>query len=257
MRIAAIQSEFLDSEPPDVRLSRMTDLVAAQAGADLVVLPELWPNGGFSYDAWRETAQPIDGSITTAMANCAKSVGSIVHLGSFVERHLDGSLTNTSVVFDRRGREIAVYRKLHLFGFGEGEPALMNAGKDVVVARIDDATMGLTTCYDLRFPELYRRLLDDGADLLVIPAAWPASRIDHWSVLARARAIENQCVVVAVNASGTSGEAKMGGRSVIVDAEGAILAEAGDGETVLTADVDVSDVAKWRAAFPVGADRRF
>lgn len=257
MRITAIQSEFLATESPDVRLSRIVDLVAANAvGADLVVLPELWPNGGFSYDAWDETAQPLDGPLVHAMAACAQALGSLLHMGSFVERHNDGSLTNTSLLFDGAGEVIATYRKLHLFGFGEGEPVLMSAGKDVVVARTSEANIGMSTCYDLRFPEMYRRLLDDGADLFVIPAAWPFSRIDHWSVLARARAIENQCVVAAVNTAGVSGRTRMGGRSVVVDATGHVVAEAGEEEQVLAVDVDLSEVARWRQDFPVGPDRR-
>lgn len=256
MRIAAVQSQFSTTEPVESRVKRIVALVAEQKGADLVVLPELWPNGGFSYDAWAETAQPLDGPLVQAMAACAKALGSLLHMGSFVERHDDGSLTNTSLLFDGAGELHATYRKLHLFGFGEGEPVLMSAGKDVVVARTAEANIGMSTCYDLRFPEMYRRLLDDGADLFVIPAAWPFSRIGHWSVLARARAIENQCVVVAVNTAGVSGRTKLGGRSVVVDATGRVLAEAGEDEQVLTIEVDLNEGAQWRKDFPVGPDRR-
>jgi predicted amidohydrolase len=179
-----------------------------------------------------------------------------VHLGSFVERHADGSLTNTAVLLDGEGSTVAVYRKMHLFGFGEGEPKLMSAGREVVVAKTELGTIGLTTCYDLRFPELYRRLVDEGAELVVVPAAWPQARVDHWSVLARARAIENQMVVVAVNTAGTNGGKRMGGRSVVVDARGRVLAEAGPDEEVLAAEVDLTDVARWRADFPALHDRR-
>lgn len=256
MRIAGIQFDFRSDEAFTDRVDRMSAMVLEQRGADLVVLPELWPNGGFTYDLWKETAQPLDGEVVQAMGECARQLGGYLHAGSFVEVHDDGSLTNTSVLFDGDGSTVAVYRKMHLFGFGEGEPTLMSAGRDVVVAKTDLGSIGLTTCYDLRFPELYRRLAYGAAELVIIPAAWPKSRIDHWSVLTRARAIENQMVVIAVNTAGTHGGKRMGGHSVVVDARGGVLAEAGEDEEVLVAEVDLADAAKWRHDFPVLPDRR-
>ena len=255
MRVAAIQFNFDQDETWDVRLERMRALVKAQQ-ADLIVLPELWPNGGFTYQLWEKTAQPLDGPLVRSMGELAADAGAVLHAGSFVERHSDGTLTNTSLLFDQAGSLLATYRKIHLFGFGEGEPKLMSAGEEVVVAKTDLATIGLTTCYDLRFPELYRRLLDAGADVVVVPAAWPAARVDHWSTLARARAIENQTPIVAVNTAGSHGGKQMGGRSVIVDARGQVLAEAGEGEQTIVAEIDLAEVAQWRRDFPVIADRR-
>jgi predicted amidohydrolase len=256
MEVAAIQFAFDEAEGWDERIDRMLSLVDRQRHADLVVLPELWPNGGFTYDLWRPTAQAMSGAFVARMREAAAGLGCVVHAGSFVELHEDGSLTNTSLLLDGDGETLAVYRKIHLFGFGGGEPALMSAGADVVVVDTELGRVGLTTCYDLRFPELYRLLSDDRAELVLVPAAWPASRIDHWSVLARARAIENQAAVVAVNTAGTHGGKLMGGRSVIVDARGVVAAEAGPDEQILTASLDLADVAKWRSEFPVQADRR-
>jgi predicted amidohydrolase len=255
MRVAAIQFNFDQEEPWDARITRMLSLVKAQ-DAELIVLPELWPNGGFTYANWEPTAQAIDGPLVKAIGAAAADRAAILHAGSFVERAADGTLSNTSLLFDRRGELIATYRKIHLFGFGEGEPKLMSAGTEVVVAKTDAATIGLTTCYDLRFPELYRQLVDRSADIVTVPAAWPASRVDHWSTLARARAIENQTPIIAVNTAGTHGGKQMGGKSVIVDAQGQVLAEAGTGEEVISADVDLAAVARWRRDFPVLADRR-
>ncbi|HYJ75438.1 MAG TPA: nitrilase-related carbon-nitrogen hydrolase, partial [Kineosporiaceae bacterium] len=116
--------------------------------------------------------------------------------------------------------------------------------------------VGLATCYDLRFPELYRRLVDAGARLVLVPAAWPVARVEAWTLLGRARAIEDQIVVVQCNTGGTHAGVRMGGRSQVVDATGAVLAEAGDGEEVLVVDVDPDAVGAWREAFPVLADRR-
>jgi predicted amidohydrolase len=256
MRIAAVQLDFDTHEPFQERVARIVGLVHAQRDVDLVVLPELWPNGGFTYQMWAPTAEPLDGPLVNALGNAAHDIGAYVHLGSFVERHSDGSLTNTAVLLGPDGGQQAVYRKMHLFGFGEGEPALMTAGTQVSVVDTAHGRWGLATCYDLRFPELFRALVDRGAELVVVPAAWPAARVSHWSVLARARAIENQLVVVAVNTVGEQAGKRMGGASVVVDARGTVLAEAGDEAEVLHADVDLADVAKWRAEFPVLADRR-
>ncbi|HRC42273.1 MAG TPA: nitrilase-related carbon-nitrogen hydrolase, partial [Tetrasphaera sp.] len=115
---------------------------------------------------------------------------------------------------------------------------------------------GLSTCYDLRFPELYRRQLDAGAQVFLVPAAWPMARVEHWRVLGRARAIENQCVLIACNTAGTHGGYRMGGASQVVSARGEVLAEAGPDEEVLSVDVDLEAIAAWRADFPVLADRR-
>lgn len=261
VRTALIQLDFDPAEPYADRVGRVVDLVAAQRGVDLVVLPELWPNGGFTYDAWEATAEPLDGPLTKALAEAARGARVTLHAGSFVERHDEPvggrALTNTAVVFGPDGSRLAVYRKIHLFGFSEGEPQLMGAGDDVVVVDTPVGRMGLATCYDLRFAEMFRRLGDDGAQLVVVPAAWPASRVGHWRVLAQARAIENQYVVVALNTVGEQYGKAMGGHSMVVDARGELLVEgAADVEQVLTVDIDLADVDQWRAAFPVLADRR-
>ena len=256
MRIVAVQVDFDAAELYEDRVARIVGLVHAQRDADLVVLPELWPNGGFTYRTWRDTAERLDGPLVNALGNAAGDIGAYVHMGSFVERHPDGALTNTAVLFGPDGSRLATYRKLHLFGFGEGEPVLMSAGEEVAVVDTDHGPWGLATCYDLRFPELFRAMVDRGAVMALVPAAWPAARVEHWSVLARARAIENQMVVVAVNTAGEQAGKTMGGASVVVDARGGVLAEAGAEEQVLTVDVDLADVARWRAEFPVLADRR-
>ena len=255
MRIAAIQLEVTDSEPPAERVLRTADLVRAQPGVDLVVLPELWVSGAFAYPRWARTAEALDGPTVDAMAVAARDVGAYVHMGSFIER--DGAdLYNTSVLLGSDGGIEVAYRKIHLFGFGEGEPTLLTAGKEIVVADVRGTAVGLSTCYDLRFPELYRALLDAGAEVVLCVAGWPAARIEHWSILARARAIENQVVMVALNTAGTHAGKQMGGRSVVVDARGAVLAEAATSEDVLTVDINVPDIHLWRTRFPVLADRR-
>jgi predicted amidohydrolase len=252
VRVHVIQLAYGDDEKPDARRERVADLVRAQTGADLVVLPELWPQGGFAYDRWEEQAEPANGPSMQAMSAAAADLGAVVHMGSFVERDDTGRLFNTSVLIGADGGVLASYRKIHLFGFGEGEPKLMTPGTDVVV----HDGLGVATCYDLRFPELFRALVDRGAETLVMASAWPAKRVAHWRLLAQARAVENQMYVVACNTAGTHSGVAMGGRSIVVDPLGVILAEAGEDEEILVADLDVASVAATRSSFPVLADRR-
>jgi predicted amidohydrolase len=256
MRINLVQLATDDSEPPDLRLARATDLVRAQRGADLVVLPELWLPGGFAFRTFEAVAQPLDGPLVAALSAAARDLSGWLHGGSMVERADDGRLYNCSLLFGPDGSLAATYRKIHLFGFSGGETTVLTAGSAVVTTTMDGLTVALATCYDLRFPELFRRFVDAGAELVLLPAAWPSPRIRHWSLLAQARAVEDQTYVVACNGSGAQGGLRMGGRSAVIDPWGTVLAEAGDGEEVLAVDIDPALVAKTRADFPVLADRR-
>lgn len=267
-----LQVAYGDDEPVSERVERVAALVREQRGADLVVLPELWAHGGFAYRTWAERAEPVDGPTMDAMAKAARDAGVVLHAGSVVERlprdaapdadrgREGRGLWNTSVVLGPGGERLATYRKIHRFGFGAGEPTLLEAGEQIVAPALPlagtEVTTGLATCYDLRFPEMFRRLVDAGARLVLVPAAWPVARVEAWSLLGRARAIEDQVVLVQCNTAGTHAGVTMGGRSQVVDAAGAVLAEAGDAEGVLAVDVDLDAVDDWRERFPVLADRR-
>jgi predicted amidohydrolase len=252
LRTHVIQLALADGEPTAERTARVAALVRAQAGADLVILPELWPQGAFAYDRWEAEAEPLSGPTVQALAAAARDLGAHVHMGSVVERDEAGRLFNTSVLLGPDGQLLTTYRKIHLFGFGEGEPKLMTPGSDIVV----HDRFGLATCYDLRFPEMFRRLLDAGAEALLLTSGWPAKRVAHWRLLAQARAVENQMYVVACNTAGEHSGYPMGGHSMVVDPWGSVLAEAGEGEEVLTVDLDLDSVAPTRASFPILADRR-
>jgi predicted amidohydrolase len=178
-----------------------------------------------------------------------------LHTGSHVESAPDGTMYNTSVLLGP-GDVDTRYRKIHRFGFDEGEARLMGAGEEIVTVPTPFGTFGLATCYDLRFPELFRLLTDAGMEHLVMCSAWPERRIEHWRILNRARAIESQVFVFAANCAGTHAGATMGGRSVIVDPWGAVVAEAGTGEEILRADIDPSLVAETRKILPVLRDQR-
>ncbi|WP_349826744.1 nitrilase-related carbon-nitrogen hydrolase [Brevibacterium litoralis] len=283
MRVSAIQLAYTDDEPVEERITRACDLVRAQHDVDLVVLPELWTASGFGYREWGHRAETVEsGPTVAAVAQAARDLGAYVHAGSIIEASPEAmdrirahdfdmkampvlpdgerGLWNTSVLVSPAGEVVTTYRKIHRFGFGNGEPKLLEAGTEVVTADIEvggrTVTLGLATCYDLRFPELFRRLVDAGTEVLVAPAAWPAARVREWDLMARARAVENEFAVVAVNTAGFHARTQMGGHSVVLDAAGIELARAGVDETVLVADIDIDAIHERRASFPVLADRR-
>ena len=144
------------------------------------------------------------------------------------------------------------YRKVHLFGYGSREQELLTPGEHVGA----HGQLALSTCYDLRFPELFRIQVDDGSQLFLVAAAWPLARLEHWQLLLRARALENQSFVLACNAAGRQGEVELAGRSAVVDPWGTVLAEAGTGPQTLTLDVDPDVATRARKEFPALADRR-
>jgi predicted amidohydrolase len=235
---------------------------AAEDGADLVALPELWLHGAFDPEPWHKGAEPLHGETAQVMREAAMDCGVVLHAGSIVERTPDGKLYNTSLVFDAEGELLAGYRKIHRFGFDQGEAAVMSPGEQLVsfdLLDLDDTVItkvGLATCYDVRFPELYRGLLDAGVQTVLQVAAWPARRVQHWRTLLRARAIEDQVFVLACSAVGTQAGVEMAGHSMVIDPWGDILAEGGEGEQIVYAEFDPALVASTRESFPVLKDRR-
>ncbi|MER7403319.1 carbon-nitrogen family hydrolase [Streptomyces sp. NPDC000070] len=255
MRASVIQIAVDPGESVESRRRRAASMVRDQAGADLVVLPELWTTGAFAYEEFGQEAEPLEGPTYEVMAKAASDAGVWLHAGSIPERDPEGPLYNTSLVFSPSGDLAAVYRKIHRFGFDKGEAVLMGAGAELVTVRLPSTTLGLATCYDLRFPELFRGLVDAGAETLVVPAGWPERRRSHWTLLAQARAVENQSFVVACGTAGTHAGVPQAGHSIVVDPWGEVLAEAGAGEEVLTVEFDPGKVAATREQFPALKDR--
>lgn len=270
MQVAAIQ---LAIEPAavDANLTRAHEAIAdaATAGADLAVLPEQFCVGFFAFDAYPTHAAGLDDPLFDRLADLAADNDIALVAGSVVESLADSAAAgydvpategyaNTSVFFDRTGQRRGVYRKHHLFGYDSAEAELLIPGDSLSVVEFEGLTIGTTTCYDLRFPSLYRRLLDRGVDCLVVPSAWPYPRIEHWETLGRARAIENLSYVIAVNGVGSfpAADATLCGRSAVYDPWGTAVAAAGDEPTTITADVDAETVDQVRASFPALDDRR-
>ena len=261
MRVAAVQFEA----GPDVdeNVERMVGRVreAADRGADLVVLPEIWNVGYFAFEAYEAGAEPVEGPSMSRLRDLADELGIYLHTGSIVERDeaVDGGengLCNTSGLVGPTGALIDTYRKVHLFGYGSEEQAILTPGERIVTVETDLGTVGLSTCYDLRFPELYRAMVEEGVEVFLVASAWPNARLEHWQLLTRTRAIESQAFLVAANLAGTNEGVELAGQSVIVDPWGVPVANAGRGERTAMAEVDLDDVRAAREEFPSLADRR-
>jgi deaminated glutathione amidase len=247
-------AQIASTEEPERNLELLAERVraAAAAGARLVVFPEA-TMCCFGVKL-SPVAEPLDGPWATRVREVAAAAGVTVVVGMFTPAP-DGRVYNTLLATG--GGVEAGYDKIHLFdAFGFAESDTVAPGTEPVTIEVDGATVGLATCYDLRFPEMFRLLLDADAAVVVVPAAWPAARVEHWSLLGRARAIEDQLFVVACNTAGTHAGHEMGGRSQVVGPSGEVLAEAGTTEQVLSVDLDVEGLAAVRAAFPVLADLR-
>jgi deaminated glutathione amidase len=237
---------------------------AVQRGAELVVLPEKWPQIG-SGQVQRNGAEGLDGpALTWARAIAAELRIELVAGSVSLRDDETGARFNTSVHIGRDGRDRASYRKLHMFdvdvdGVSYRESDDEQAGEEVVVSTTAEGVeLGLSICYDLRFPELYRALVARGARVVVAPSAFTlATTRDHWPTLARARAIENQVFVIAANQVGDHGDGRRsGGRSMIVDPWGVVLAQAPDAETAIVAELDFEAQARTRRELPALMHRR-
>lgn len=263
--VALVQFEARDDL--EANLARAAALAerAAATGARLVVLPEYLQYRGTA-EGYRASARPVPGPTTAPLAAVAARHRCWILAGSVAEASGDPARpANASVLLDPAGAVAAVYRKLHLFdvavddGVADRESARVTPGDRAVVADLEGASLGLSVCYDLRFPELYRALALAGAEVLAVPAVFTErTGRDHWEVLLRARAIENGAYVLAAAACGDGGPGafRAYGRSMVVDPWGTVVAQASDGEGIVTAELDLDRVAAARRQLPVLANRR-
>lgn len=234
---------------------------AADAGARLVVLPEKWP---FIHGPrTRDGAEPLEGPSLEAVRGWALERDIAILAGSLIEDVGGERPHNTSVLVTPDGATAGVYRKLHMFDVDVGgvayrESAATAPGSEIVVAEALGRRIGMSVCYDLRFPELYRRLAAEGAQILVVPAAFTVTTgRDHWEILLRARAIENQAFVIAAGQHGVHADGTASyGHSMVIDPWGTVLAEAPDGEGIVVADLDFGRLDDLRARLPALRHRR-
>ena len=264
IRVACVQLTSRTDKAANLETAERLVAQAASTGADVVVLPEKW-NGIGDAGFYRASAEPLDGGESVAaMSSWARTHGITLVGGSIVElREGREKRSNTSLVFDSDGEIVATYRKIHLFDVEVGgvvyrESESEEPGDEAVVADVEDWRLGLSVCYDVRFPELYRILALDGAQLVTVPSHFttPTGK-DHWHVLLRARAIENQLYVAAAAQIGETLPGKPAyGRSLIVDPWGLVLAQAPDEETVISAELDRAHLEDIRAKLPSLANRQ-
>jgi predicted amidohydrolase len=247
--IAAI-GQLRISPDRGVNLMKALSLIkrALQVRASIVVLPELF-NTGFYPHSYEEVEDRIEDELETILKLSERK--NIVIAGTVAER-IEGELFNTAVVI-KGGKIIGKYRKTHLFPLTE-EKRYFTPGNELVVVDSPVGKLGLMICYEIRFPEIARYLTEKGAEILVIPAEFPAPRINHWRILLRARAIENQCYVLGANCA--EGEDRYPGRSMIIDPWGNVLVEAGDRQEIIMAEIDIENVKKTRRKFPFLKDVR-
>ncbi|ABM56561.1 Nitrilase/cyanide hydratase and apolipoprotein N-acyltransferase [Verminephrobacter eiseniae EF01-2] len=261
MKIGVVQMNSGSDKAKNVAdAERLVRCVVAQDKPDLVVLPEYFAFLGEGREAMQGSAETFpDGPVYQRLSALARELGVTLHAGSMVEKSGDGFF-NTSLVFDPQGREIAKYRKMHLFdidapgGLAYRESEIISRGRQVVTYRVGRASVGCAICYDLRFPELFRALRDQGADVIVLPAAFTLmTGKDHWEVLVRARAIETQTCFVAVGQTGAHADGRKWcwGHSMVIDPWGHLVAQCPDGVGTASARVDLDRVAAVRRDVPV------
>lgn len=265
MRVALCQTNC--GEDVAANEEQVFDLLerAAAGGSDLAALPEVWPRQG-SAGQIREAAEPVPGPRTERLSRFAARSRMWVHGGSVLERDGD-RVFNTSVLFDRDGAMVAIYRKMHLFdadppdAVPSRESSVFSPGDQVVTAETEFGRVGMSICYDVRFPELYRALSIQGSTIVFVPAAFRyETGVDHWEVLLRARAIEDQAFVVAAAQWGTWGPPgrtrRNFGHSLVADPWGRCIAAAPDGVGVTFAELELEEVQRIRGILPALRHRR-
>lgn len=261
---AAIQLTASSDKSRNLDVAQRLVEEAAARGASLVALPELFNCLGEPEDIVAE-AEEIPGPTSVRMSELAARLEVTLLAGSLAEsRPGHQRVSNTSLLFGPDGRQLACYRKLHLFDIDLPghvtfqESAFVEPGREIVVTSTPAGRLGQATCYDLRFPELFRRLVEEGATTILVPSAFTrATGRDHWEVLLRARAIENQVFLVAANQFGNHAPGiSTYGRSMIIDPWGTVLATASDGEGIILAELDTDRLEEVRSRLPALSHRR-
>jgi predicted amidohydrolase len=253
MKLASIQMAVFEGDKARA-IDEASKRIRQAKGADLVILPELWNIGFMSFERYIPEAEDREGPTLTTMRELAVEIKAHIHMGSFVERQ-EGRYYNSSYLISPTGDILANYRKIHLFGYQSREGELLTPGDETVVVDTPLARFGMATCYDLRFPELFRRMVDLGAQIFLVCSAWPYPRLEHWIMLNRVRALENQCFLVSANSVGPNLGGLFVGHSMAVDPWGIILASAGDDEAIVKAEIDMEILHEARRRFPVLTDR--
>ncbi|WJP97489.1 carbon-nitrogen family hydrolase [Macrococcus bovicus] len=252
MRIALYQMAVMPGRP-DRAMEKVASWLRGLEGIDIAVLPEMW-NTSYELERLDELAdekgkREMDFLKTLAMEKKIHIVGGSIAVSE------EGKHFNRSVIIDQHGEVVYQYDKVHLVPMLD-EPRYLSAGEQFEPFELAGEKMGVIICYDLRFPELMRRLALEGAEIIYVVAEWPEERMDHFTTLLKARAIENQCYIVACNAAGGCNGTVFGGQSMIIEPTGQVLAAAGQQEETLIAEIDIERSTEVRQAIPVFESRR-
>jgi omega-amidase len=252
--VALIQMDIAYGQP-EANRKKVEEKVAQamEQQPDLIMLPELWDTG---YDLTRLDEIADDhGQTNKAFLRDLARKHQVTVIGGSVSNREETGTYNTLYAFDPAGKQTGEYKKVHLFRLMEEEKYL-KAGNQEGVFQWGDLLCAAAICYDIRFPEWIRKMMLRGAHVLFVPAEWPEPRLSHWRHLLISRAVENQCYVVACNRAGKDPKNTFAGHSMVVDPWGEVIAEAGEDEEILFADLDLSLVQKVRSTIPVFTDRR-
>lgn len=255
MRVTSVQLDMRDRSKAET-LTYVRNLLDRCPESDLILLPEIWTCGFFCFDRYACESESVDGPVVNSFREWVAKRGCHLLMGSMVEKE-GQHLFNTSLLLDTTGAVIGKYRKIHLFGYQSLERKLLTPGKEVVVVNTPWGRMGLSTCYDLRFPELYRKMVDSGVEFILVASAWPKSRLNAWTLFNRTRALENLAYLFSCNCGGANAGVEYGGHSAIVDPLGNIIAEGDGGECFVSAEVDPGAVGRVRKDFSALDDRVF
>ncbi len=253
MRVASIQMTVAEGDKAR-NLERAVEKIRQLKGVDLIVLPELWTIGFMCFDRYVPDAEDKNGPTLRLLREVAREIGAHIHTGSFVEKD-QNDYYNSSYLLSPQGEILGNYRKIHLFGYESREQEILRGGDRVVVADTPLGKLGLATCYDLRFPEMFRNMIDKGAEVFLVCSAWPYPRLEHWIMLNRVRALENQSFLISANAVGPNCGRVFAGHSMVANPWGVIVTSGGDEEVILQAEVDLKEVREARRRFPVLSDR--
>jgi predicted amidohydrolase len=250
-KVASIQFQIKDEESKEQRFQRVSKLIDKARGANIILLPEMWNIGFLSFENYESWSEPLNGPTADFLSKKANEVNAYILGGSIVER-CDGKMYNTAQFFGPDGKMMGFYRKIHLVTrAGAAEARLLTGGESPTVVDCDFGKVGLSICYDLRFPELFRTMaVNMGAEVFLHTASWPLQRTENWIDMIHVRANENQAWLVACGMCGVNAGVQNFGHSGIVDPNGISIAGAGLEETIVTGDIDLDYVRDFRKKTP-------
>lgn len=229
-----------------------------QMDTDLILMPEVWAVG-WDCSTFKKEAEPTENSPTIEfLRHLAQKHKSLIIGGSYIRTTDSGEYKNTCPVITKEGKLLVQYDKMHLFSHpGSEEQKYLSAGEELVILDLGYTKIGLTVCYDIRFPEIFRQYSQNGVEIYINTAAWGKNKLMHWETMQKARAIENQCYVLAADQTGKiKGEEFNLGHSMVIDPWGDVESELGEEEACICADLDLEKLRKLRNEFPLLADRR-